>query len=342
MRWLFILALLAVFVYGLEQVAVSPLETGDVYPPYSSLRSDPLGAKALYESLATLPGLTVERLYKERTALDRGTMFVLGVDPVSWAVVPIKTLEEYEQLVQNGGRLVIAFLAVRPPRGRPAKHTIDDRWHLHFRYRPGIYEETGAIPTETALRIDAGAEWRPLTGHGAIVRTFGKGEIVIVPDSFPLSNQGLLEARDTPFIAALAGAARRIVFDENHFGVAETGSVTTLMRKYHLEGAVAVLALAAALFLWRNASSFLPPREPSTGDAVTGRDSMEGMTALLHRGIREKDLLNACFAEWTKSAPRGARGSPEARASHIEEAIRAHRDPVQAYRAAARALTEKP
>jgi hypothetical protein len=335
MRWLFIVALLAVFVYGLEQVAVAPLETGDVYPPYSSLRSDPLGAKALYESLAALPNLTVERLYKERATLDgpRDTMFVLGVDPVGWATVKDKTLEEYEQLVQNGGRMVIAFLPVRPRiEQHESKRAIEERWHLRLKYRPGLYEDIDAVPRETALSIDGSPDWRPLTGHGAIVRTFGKGEIVIAPDSFPLSNQGLIEERDAPFLAALAGPARRVIFDENHFGVAETGSVTTLMRKYHLEGAIAVLALAAALFLWRNATSFLPPREARTDDAVTGRDSMEGMTALLHRGVPEKDLLNACFAEWTKSAPR------QTRAANVEEAIRANRDPVKAYRAATRAL----
>ena len=116
MRWLFIVALLAVFVYGLEQVAVSPLETGDVYPPYSSLRSDPMGAKALYESLAAVPGVAVARLYKERATLDssRDAMFVLGVDPVSWAGVSDRNLQEYEQLVEHGARLIIAFLPVRP------------------------------------------------------------------------------------------------------------------------------------------------------------------------------------------------------------------------------------
>src|SRR5437016_9305442 len=60
--WMVAFALLAILVWGLEQVAVAPLETGEVYPAYSSLRSDPLGAKALYESLAALPDLTVERL----------------------------------------------------------------------------------------------------------------------------------------------------------------------------------------------------------------------------------------------------------------------------------------
>ena len=341
MRWVVIVALLAVFVYGLEQVAISPLQTGDVYPPYSSLRSDPLGAKALYESLAALPDIKVERLYTERMTLGGDTMFVLGVDPVGWSGVKDATLKEYEDLVQSGGRMVIAFLPVHPriehfdlgkDKEKPA---IGERWNLRLKYRPGLYEDTDAVPSQTALRLDAGPEWISLGGHGAISRSFGKGRIVLVPDSFPLSNQGLLEARDSGFISVLAGAAKTIVFDENHFGVAETGSVTTLMRKYRLEGAVAVLALAAALFLWRSASSFLPPRESRPATAVTGRDSTAGMTALLHRGIPEKDLLNACLAEWSKSAPR------QDRTAQVEEAIRAHRDPVEAYRAATHALTEQ-
>src|ERR1700681_1474792 len=102
--WAVVLLLLGAFAWGLEQVAVAPLETGEVYPPYSTLRSDPLGSKALYESLAALPGLSLERLYKSRSTLGdpNAAMLVLGVDPVPWAVVEGKKLEEYEDLIRNG------------------------------------------------------------------------------------------------------------------------------------------------------------------------------------------------------------------------------------------------
>ncbi len=72
-----------------------------------------------------------------------------------------------------------------------------------------------------------------------------------------------------------------------------------------------MLIVVAALFLWRSASSLLPPRE--SGDALSiegrdrGRDSLEGLAALLHRGVPEKELLDACLAEWNKSAPREPR-----------------------------------
>jgi hypothetical protein len=338
MRWLYAIALIAVFVWGLEQVAVSPLETGDVYPPYSSLRSDPLGAKALFESLAALPGLKVDRLYKQRTALDgpAEAMFVLGVDPVSFSSVNDKELQAYEALVQGGGRLVIGFLPVRRGTQRSGHREIEQRWHVKLEYVPGSDATSSAVPRDTALFFTAATEeWRRLEGHNAIERTFGRGSIVLAADTFALSNEGLRDARDPAFVAALAGPATHILFDENHFGVVETGSVTTLMRKYHLEGAVAMLALAAALFLWRSGSSFLPARETRGDAAVAGRDSMEGMTALLVRGVPEKNLLNACFAEWSRSAGR------EARAPEIEDEIRKKRDPVEGYRAACRALANK-
>src|ERR1700693_4325418 len=103
--WIFAILLLAGFIWGLEQVVVGPLETGEAYPPYSSLRSDPLGAKALYESLAALPDLQVGRLYKARSTLgDSGAaILVLGVDPVAWSSLKDDTLEEYEKLVSKGG-----------------------------------------------------------------------------------------------------------------------------------------------------------------------------------------------------------------------------------------------
>jgi len=159
---------------------------------------------------------------------------------------------------------------------------------------------------------------------------------VLAADTFALSNEGLRDARDAQFVAALIGRATHVVFDENHFGVVETGSVTRLMHKYRLEGAVAMLGLAAALFLWRSGSSFLPPRAFLGAEAVAGRDSIAGMTALLHRGVKRQDLAETCFAQWSKSAPR------ESRALRVEEEIRKHKsDPVEAYRAASKALTEK-
>ena len=347
MRFFFIAAAIAlaiVFIWGLEQVAVAPLETGEVYPPYSSLRFDPLGARALYESLGEMPDLAVERLYKPRTTLSGSgaAILVLGVDPASWAEVNEKTIEEYEKLMANGGRLVVAFLPVRAPaKTFESGKSLNSKWDIRLAYREttGRTSDGKAIPRDSALYFIAGPEWKTLGQRDSAIveRNLGGGTVALVADSFFLSNEGLRQARDAALISRVIGASRRIVFDENHFGVVETGSVTKLMRKYRLEGAVAMLALVAVLFLWRNASSFLPPRETQSSGPVAGRDSLEGLSALLRRGVPEKDLMNTCFAEWNKTAPR------ESRAARVEEEIsRAGKhDPVTVYRAARRILTEK-
>ena len=331
-------ALTAILIWGLEQAAIAPLQTGEIYPPYSSLRSDPLGAKALYESVGALGSIEVERLYRQRERLDaRDTMLVMGVDAISWSGVSRATLAGYEKLVSGGGRLVIAFLPMRSPRRIPEKREAEVRWNVKLRYTPRGGDSSSAIPRDTSLFFEAGPEWRAIRQGAAIERPFGSGSIVLAADTFPLSNEGLAEARDANYIAALIGPSSRLIFDENHFGVVDSGSVTKLMHKYHLEGALAVLAIAAALFLWRSATSFLPPRATAVNQAVAGRDSIEGMAALLHRGVAEKDLIDVCFAEWSRGSP------PQSRTPRVEEEIRRLKhDAVAAYRAASKTLSEKP
>jgi len=346
--WALGLGLAFLLAFGLEQVLIAPLQTGEVYPPYSTLRSDPMGAKALYESLGEMPGLDVERWYKSRSSLDAGTaMFVLGVDPVGWSEIEQKTLTEYEDLLSKGGRLVIGFIPVaRPSKAIPAR-VVKDRWDLSLAYREsdddagqnGAAPRRDAIPRQTSLYFEPGPEWRTLLDRDgkavAVERDLAGGTVALLADSYPLSNEGLRDARDAQLVAKLAGPSRRILFDENHFGVTETGSVAQLMERYHLVGAAAVLAFAALLFLWRSASSFLPPRESITAQAVAGRDSLAGLTALLRRSVPESELTATCYAECLRSAKSsGNRATAAVQELEAEIAKTGKGNPVESYRAA--------
>ena len=53
LRWL-LPALIVVFGAGVIRLFQLRFEAGDVYPPYSSYRADPLGTRALYQSLENL------------------------------------------------------------------------------------------------------------------------------------------------------------------------------------------------------------------------------------------------------------------------------------------------
>jgi len=49
--WLVLLLLLAGFTWGMLNLFGVQFSIGDVYPEYSSLRSDPVGSRLLFESL---------------------------------------------------------------------------------------------------------------------------------------------------------------------------------------------------------------------------------------------------------------------------------------------------
>lgn len=103
------------FAAGVVQLFKLRYERGDVYPPYSSLRADPLGAKAFYDSLVRLPGLTVSRFYQQSHKLPPGTghtLLVLGTSPGALSSVPETEAKDLERFMSKGGRMVVTFQPV--------------------------------------------------------------------------------------------------------------------------------------------------------------------------------------------------------------------------------------
>ncbi|MBI3870303.1 MAG: DUF4350 domain-containing protein [Verrucomicrobia bacterium] len=87
------------------------LTSGDVYPPYSSLRSDPLGAKAVYETLENLPRLTTGRYLRHPRHLPNGRgagLWVLGLPATELNGSPEES-ETLERFARQGGRVVVAL-----------------------------------------------------------------------------------------------------------------------------------------------------------------------------------------------------------------------------------------
>jgi hypothetical protein len=121
------------FVLGVIQLFKLRFEQGDVYPPYSSLRADPLGSMALYESLQRMPGIDVQRDYSARNKLPepKGTTYLhLAGDPHDWRWMPESLVAEIDGFLSRGGRLVItcepeasgsSFLSSRGTNAPPAK-----------------------------------------------------------------------------------------------------------------------------------------------------------------------------------------------------------------------------
>ena len=98
------------FGVGLLRLLAARFELGDVYPPYSSLRTDPLGCRALYDALGDLPDLSVERFVRSTAELPAGAATCLllpGAQP-TLAASP-REVADLEGFLAGGGRLVIAL-----------------------------------------------------------------------------------------------------------------------------------------------------------------------------------------------------------------------------------------
>jgi hypothetical protein len=87
-------------------------ESGDVYPPYSSFRADPMGTKAYYESLSRLEPLNVQRNLEPVARLsDRSgvTLFFIGLDVRVADLLDKELIDSFERVAALGGRVVISF-----------------------------------------------------------------------------------------------------------------------------------------------------------------------------------------------------------------------------------------
>jgi hypothetical protein len=332
-KWLVAPLLVLSFLAAVVWIVMTPLQSGDAYPSYSTLRADPLGAKILYDSLAELPGIQVERNFKLLGRLEEtvpGTLFYLGGSGPGFYSEAEGQLKQWERLASKGWRIVFVFQNAMPaiagnfdvftakqaPKGDSAKAapmpTVRSRWGMHLRLRTATIKERSEMertPRKSSLYFEGDESWtvraKEDDGKAAHVeKPMGKGSIALVARIFPLSNEGLRERPDGKLISQLTGPNQRIVFDELHHGLDETGSVGSLIRRYNMEATVGMLFLLGLLFIWRNASSLLPLKDSATeSKELLGRDNRQGMLTLLRRSIPREQLISTCLSEWERALP---------------------------------------
>jgi len=193
---------LCLFVYGLWTIYDLRFAQGDIYPAYSSLRPDPLGAQALYESLQLLPSFTLARNFEPLNKIPNGrrAIFLLGVDPHSFEYSDQENVAMIEKLASNGARVVVAMRPVRrmleqmlPTEVLPKKKpdqvpAIERRWGVAFGYLTHSLREfdenPDAMPKVTALYFRS---------EGKVVyrweRKFGSGSVALLANCYPFSNE---------------------------------------------------------------------------------------------------------------------------------------------------------
>lgn len=154
----------------------------------------------------------------------------------------------------------------------------------------------------------AGDGWRVLYRRGSepvmMFRERGAGSIVLLADSFVLSNEAARGERATPVLAWIFGDARRAVFVESHLGVEVDSGVAVLARRYGLGGALLVALALAGLWIWRQAMP-LAPVIPDDGEVRLSLAPTAGLEALLRRAVAPAKLFGACVDAWRTGASAG-------------------------------------
>lgn len=443
LRVMFSLALALAFAWGLVELFVLRYEVGDSYPPYSSLRADPLGTKALATALDELPDVEVRRNFKPLPKLrTNGPVTLVYAGVTHRAFWGGDELQAFNGLVLTGSRAVFTFypietlpssaqerLSTREEREKKQKKEdtrqqskdakdkkdgksekkddkagkdapadekkkdtekekktgkkstktdeADDkdaivsfsevaaRWGFSFGYLP---EEKGKAYDRHAALIEPGGQLEPdISWHSAlyfrdlkpqwkvlymcgtmpvvIERKYGSGSIVLVADSFLVSNEALRGERQPKLLSRIFSGPPTIIFDEDHNDLHENPGVASLARKYHLSGLIAGLVLLAAVFVWKNMVRFIPAYESSNAvdNVVVGKESGEGFVNLLRRSIRPSAIFATCLAEWRKTFTGRARDRALVEEICAQEETRVPRDrnPVETYRAISRAIARK-
>jgi hypothetical protein len=191
---------------GLMELFQLRFEAGDVYPKYSSLRADPLGTMAFYESLDRLPGVAVRRDFSDANRLPEESRTVylhLAAYRHDWQWVPKDLFAELERFQARGGRLVITFFpqtessaffyehrnetntvksaSDRDKKMTPDKKTkmrnkteeaegvqLEDRWGVHTRFEKMEQADGVYAPVRVTNRTDLPLP-RVLNWHSGIV-----------------------------------------------------------------------------------------------------------------------------------------------------------------------------
>jgi hypothetical protein len=303
--WAVVLLLLGT-AWALGQLFDVSTRGGEAYPRYSSLRADPMGAKAMHDSLAALPGYRVERSFKERFRPVAGSVvFVLDARPDA------SILNDCRRWAEGGARVVVAFQA------RPAKKdkAVEQQWKIEFQTARADKRWTVFVPRDES--------WSSLKQLGDEVtiaeKQIGKGSVVFVGQGVVLSNEGLHKGRDSALLLAILGGRRHVVFEESHLGVVQTGSVGQLLRRYRLGGAAAVLLVLAALFFWRSSSSSLPEAAVESTPVVTSQD--DALVSLVRGAIPADTLAASALALWSRGGGM-LKSWSAARRNRVEQALR--------------------
>jgi len=200
----------AILLFGIVRLVELRFAQGEVYPEYSSLRADPLGTMAFYESLESIPGVSTRRDFSDLNRLpeEPQTAYLHLASPrYEWESMPTDLFHEIQNFLARGNRLVITFFpqtgqyvfhkyrgddetnSVKSPKGndekmpeaKPAKArkkptadepdiSLEDKWEFHIGFEKLPVDGETYAPVRARNRTDLPLP-QTLEWHSGLVLT---------------------------------------------------------------------------------------------------------------------------------------------------------------------------
>lgn len=386
---LLLVLLVALLLAGTWYLMAMRFRSGDIYPPYSSLRADPLGSKAFYDALKHMDPYSVRRHYANIEDLRTGTgdtVMILGARNAGLYAMR----KDLTRLAADGARVVVAFNEHRrkgpeTDEEEPADNTAVEEpaepnpgedeetedwkpgsWDLTMgvsdaaaddtgKYQAFRVNESGNLPEQISVTSpvffdDRDEKWLQIYAFEndpvIVERVIGQGSVVLLSDSYPLSNEALRWELYPRLVSWLLGGKGNVVFVESHLGVRESQGVMTLVRKYRLTMLLLCFGVVALLAVWKNAVPLAKVPEGAARDGthvISEKDQFMGFVSLLGRNIGAGDVIRVCIQEARKGyrGRSARRGSSEELMTEVSGIARGEKDPVKAYNQITERLSER-
>ena len=199
-------------------------DAGDIYPAYSSLRTDPLGVKAFYESLQNLPGLSVSRFFQRNSKLQGGprrVLFLLGTTRADLEFMSLDDDKTLTTFLFSGGRVVISLL--------PAANRSQDEGLIFTNSAPLPRPAAGQTPA--SLRA---ATPIPIHRSPSLISLFAKTGLGLNYDNLSLDEDGLSRSELAEAVHAPPGLPPLLSWHSGaYFDIVDTNWQTLYQRKKH-------------------------------------------------------------------------------------------------------------
>ena len=205
---------------------------------------------------------------------------------------PFLRPDEYD-FISNGGRIVLAVPGDLPPlafRNDAAPSAVKV-----FPFANGIAQI--AIPQRRA--IDAHTLLPRMValytaGDRVVVarERIGRGDLIVVADPEVFTNEQLHMGNHLPFLLALSGAARPLLFDETIHGLGGADGPLALLKEWNLGPLLVLLLAVSALVIWRGSTRVGAAEDPYRDRRSDAVDLVHSLGALYEQSMTEGEALS--------------------------------------------------